>query len=57
MDWPPSYVAELKRRADLELAVARNPEPLRGAVAQYSQNIVSFVADCCFISEPRRMAT
>jgi phage terminase large subunit len=53
VDWPKDFQGELRRRAQIELAVSRDPVLLRGAIAQYTDNIVTFVNDCCFISEPR----
>jgi hypothetical protein len=52
-DWPPNYVGELRRRAYLELAVARNPELLRGAMARYAESATAFASDCAWLHEPR----
>jgi phage terminase large subunit len=53
MDWPPDFQAELRRRATLELAVARNPELLRGAMARYAESVTAFASDCAWLHEPR----
>jgi phage terminase large subunit len=53
VDWPPNYTAELRRRADLELGVARNPALLEGALARYAESVTAFASDCAWLHEPR----
>jgi hypothetical protein len=53
MDWPQNYIAELTRRAELELGITRNPQLLRGAFIKYATSVTDFANDACWIHEPR----
>lgn len=51
--WPTNYVEELARRMELERRIAADPVMLAGAKALYKASFPTFVADCCWVYEPR----
>lgn len=54
--WPPNYVGEIARRMELEKAIASDPVMLAGARALYAASPATFIADCCWVYEPRNAA-
>ena len=57
MNWPPDFNAELRRRADLELGIARDPKLLLGALVRYAESVTAFASDCAWLHEPRNANT
>lgn len=53
MIWPPDYVGEIARRMELERRISSDPIMLAGARALYASSLLAFVADCCWVYEPR----
>lgn len=53
MHWPPDYIGELARRAELEKRIVSDPVMLAGAKALYASSPAAFVSDCVWLYEPR----
>ena len=53
MEWPPDYIGELARRAELEKRISSNPLMRKGALALYADSVTAFVGDCVWLYEPR----
>lgn len=53
MEWPPDFQGELARRLELERVTGSSPEMIAAATAFYAQSLPAFVADCCWVYEPR----
>lgn len=53
MEWPPDFQGELARRLELERVTGSSPEMIAAAKAFYAQSLSAFVADCCWVYEPR----
>ncbi len=55
--WPPDYLGELQRRAELEKRLTAEPHLVKGAKFGYALSAADFISDCVYVHEPRNANT